>query len=290
LNDPKYVDVKGIKTRYFEAGEGEPLVLVHGGSFGSHSNAEDWEMNFDTLSRSYHTFAYDKIGMGFTDNPHSDEEYVIGANVQHLYDFMEAVGIDSAHVAGHSRGGYAVTRLALEHPDVVRSLIIIDSSTLMTPPNPIYDEWDRQAAQIPDPREAMRHRITSNSFTGEHITDRYLDVCLEIKGMDKTAEANAKMKSGLVDQFKTDLVAKQKETHEWIMDGGIKAPTLVIWAYNDPSATMERCGIPCMQLIMSSVPDSEMCIINQSGHSVFREQPDAFHDAVTNFISARTDS
>ena len=290
MKNAKYVDVKGISTRYFEAGEGEPLVLVHGGALGSHSSADDCEMNVDVLSRSFHTFAYDKIGMGFSDNPLSDEEYVIGANVQHMYDFMQAVGIDSAHIAGHSRGGYAVARLALEHPEVVKTLIIIDSSTLMTPPNPIYYEWARLAAQIPDPKESMRHRITSNSFSGDHITDDYLDVCLEIKGMPKTTEINAKMNAGLLYQFKTDLVAKQKETQEWIVAGGIKAPTLVIWAYNDPSATMERCGIPCMQLIMSSVADSEMCIINQSGHSVFREQPEAFHAAVTNFIQARADS
>ena len=136
MEDPKYLDVKGIRTRYFEAGKGEPLVLVHGGGFGAHNSAEDWELNFDTFARSYHIFAYDKIGMGFSDNPLSDEEYVIGANVQHLHNFMQAVGIDSAHIAGHSRGGYAVTRLALEHPEAVRTLIIIDSSTLMTPPTP----------------------------------------------------------------------------------------------------------------------------------------------------------
>ena len=96
------------------------------------------------------------------------------------------------------------------------------------------------------------------------------------------------MSAGLSDQFKADIVARQKETQEWILAGGLQTPTLVIWGFNDPSATMERCGIPCMQLIMSSVPDSQMCVINQAGHPVFREQPEAFYSAVSNFIEAHS--
>ncbi len=288
MDSPKYVDVKGIKTRYFEAGQGEPMLLVHGGQFSFHGSAEDWDLNFDTFAQSYHTFSVDKIGMGFTDNPLSDEEYVMGASVQHLHDFMKAVGIDKAHLVGHSRGGYSVTRLALEHPEVVRTLIIVDSSTLMTPPNPLYGQWEKEGAQFSDLRENHRHQIRSNSFSAEHITDRFLDGVLDIVDLPAAKERVGKMASGLRGQFSQDLVTRQQETHEWIKAGGIEAPTLVIWAFNDPSATMERCGVPCMELIMSSVSNSQMHIINEAGHYVFREQPEAFVDAVNTFIQANS--
>jgi pimeloyl-ACP methyl ester carboxylesterase len=197
---------------------------------------------------------------------------------------MSAVNVESAHLAGHSRGGYAVTRLALEHPEVVRTLTIIDSSTLMTPPNPIYDEWSKQAANIPDPRAQIRYLVGANSFSDAHLTEHYIDVAHEIRQLEKTKEVESRMADGLRDHFKADVVARQQETQAWIRDGGIKAPTLVIWAFNDPSATMERCGVPCMDLIMSSVSNSQMHILNEAGHYCFREQPEGFETVLTSFI------
>ena len=69
MENPKFVDVEGIKTRYFEAGSGEALVLIHGGHFGSYSSADYWKLNFTPLSRHFHVFALDKMGQGFSDNP-----------------------------------------------------------------------------------------------------------------------------------------------------------------------------------------------------------------------------
>src|SRR5262245_29629646 len=71
MTGEKFVDVDGIRTRYFEKGSGPVIVLFHGGHFGSHDAADcadDWSLNFDDLSRWFHIFAVDKIGQGFTDN------------------------------------------------------------------------------------------------------------------------------------------------------------------------------------------------------------------------------
>ena len=66
----KYVDVDGIKTRYFDKGEGEPLILLHGGNFGSNDAVDcawDWELNIDGLARWFHVYAVEKLGQGRTD-------------------------------------------------------------------------------------------------------------------------------------------------------------------------------------------------------------------------------
>ena len=85
--------------------------------------------------------------------------------------------------------------------------------------------------------------------------------------------------------FKADLVERQQETHAWIREGRLRHPTLVVWAYEDPSATMERCGIPCLNLILPNVVESEMVILNRAGHMVYRERPEAFNHAVVDFIA-----
>ncbi len=287
--EARYVDVKGIRTRYLEAGAGEPLLLVHGGQFGRYpGSASDWDLNIDSFATSFHVFAIDKIGCGFTDNPKSDEEYVIGTAVQHAYDFLTTMKIDSAHMVGHSRGGYTVCRLALEHPEVVRTLVIIDSSTLMITPNPIYDEWGRLATLITDIRDRYRYLVAANSFGSEHITDAFLNVMVEIATLPKSQEAAAKMEAGLKARFKEDLVAEQKETHELIRAGRLKAPTLIMWGFDDPSATFDRVGLPTIRLIFPHVPRSQMHILNQAGHYCYREQPEAFVTAVTSFIKSNS--
>lgn len=262
-----------------------PLILIHGGNYGGYDCAEDWSMNIGALAKHHTVYAIDKIGCGFTDNPLRDEDYIIGASVKQVYDFMGATGIDKAHVAGHSRGGYTATRFALEHPEAVLTLTIVSSSSLITPPNPQYDMWDQEASKISDFRERIRYLVAVNSFSAGHITDALLDVMVKVIGLDKSKAAAAKMEAGLKKQFKEDLVARQKETHEWIRSGRLKCPTLILWGANDPSATMERCGIPCMNLVMPSVPRSEMHILNQAGHYCFREQPDSFNSTLGDFLA-----
>ena len=104
MENPKFVDVKGIKTRYFEAGSGESLVLIPGGQMSSWYSAYHWNLNFDVLREHFHVYAVDKLGQGYTDNPKSDADYTMTATIEHVYDFLVAVGIQRAVLMGHSRG------------------------------------------------------------------------------------------------------------------------------------------------------------------------------------------
>lgn len=116
MKNPKFVDVDGIRTRYFDDGEGEPLVLVHGGNCGDNDNvdlASNWDLNWPWLVKSFHVYALDKLGQGFTDLPRRDEDYHFGCVVHHAYGFIRALGLRQVHLVGHSRGGYVSTRLAL---------------------------------------------------------------------------------------------------------------------------------------------------------------------------------
>lgn len=282
--EEKYVDVKGTRTRYLEAGSGEPLLLVHGHDYGRFTSANTFSLNIDALAKNFHVYAIDKIGAGFTDNPKSDKDYVIGTQVRHTYDFLKTMNINSAHLLGHSRGGYTVCRVALEHPEVCKTLIMVSSNTMMVAYSPIYDEWGRNAAKIEDLREKYRYLAKVNSYKTDHITDELVDQSIKVMSQPKTQEANEKMKAGRKWEFVEDLAIRQKETHDWIKKGKLKAPTLIVWGFNDPSAIFENEGLDLMRLIHSNVPESQMHVINRSGHSVFREHPETFNTIVTNFI------
>ena len=113
LTQAKYVEVDGIRTRYFEAGSGPTVVLFHGGNFGSLDAADcaaDWNLNFDGLAESCRVVAIDKIGQGETDNPRDDDAYTMQSVTDHALGCLDALGLENCHIVGHSRGAQSFDR------------------------------------------------------------------------------------------------------------------------------------------------------------------------------------
>jgi hypothetical protein len=71
----KFANVNGLRTRYYEMGQGEPMVLVHGEGWSGHSSANAWSKNIPGLAKRFHVYAPDKIGSGMTDNPKDLKDY-----------------------------------------------------------------------------------------------------------------------------------------------------------------------------------------------------------------------
>ena len=187
MTGEKYIDVDGIKTRYFEKGSGPLVVLFHGGHFGSHDAAdcaEDWSLNFDALAERFHVFAVDKIGQGFTDNPKRDEDYTMAAVVQHAYGFLRTLGLRNVHPVGHSRGAYLVARLTLEHPELFKTCILVDTNTLA----PGISKNETVMANPPLPRlsrESQRWVLQRYSVGYEHITEEWVDAMMRVAALLK---------------------------------------------------------------------------------------------------------
>jgi 2-hydroxy-6-oxonona-2,4-dienedioate hydrolase len=291
MEEPKFIEVEGVRTRYFEKGRGEPMVLFHGSHFGTTDacdSALDWELNFDALSRWFRVIAVDKLGQGHTDNPKRDADYTMAAVVEHARAFLEAMGIAGAHVVGHSRGGYLVARLTLLHPELVRSCTIVDSGTLA--PGPSVTELIMAGA--PEPRlsrGSQRWVLERYSFSGAHITERWLDAAVEIANLPKYREAVAKMRELKTRQFLPQLAVEKEETLNGILQGRLEAPTLVIWGYNDPTASLKR-GQLLFELIAGSAPTAEMHVINRAGHFCYREQPASFNRVLRAFVERCAES
>ena len=121
----RQVKVGAINTRYWMEGEGSPVILLHGLS----NSIEDWLLNFPALAREHQVVAPDLIGHGRTDKPRS-VGYQMQDFARFVRDFMDALGIQSAHLVGHSLGGAISLTAARNYPDRVRKLVLIDSAGL----------------------------------------------------------------------------------------------------------------------------------------------------------------
>ncbi|GBG40189.1 alpha/beta fold hydrolase [Mycobacterium montefiorense] len=117
--------VDGLTTGYLEAGEGDPVVLLHGGEFGASAEI-CWERNISVLAAHYRVLAPDMLGYG---NSAKVIDFVDGRGmrIRHVARFCEALGVDSAHFAGNSMGAINLLNDATsEAPRLpVRSLMII---------------------------------------------------------------------------------------------------------------------------------------------------------------------
>ena len=126
---------------------------------------------------------------------------------------MDTLGISNAHLIGHSRGGYMVTRMALEYPNLAKSIVIIDSATLMENIS-FYEEVAQRAKSISDPRERTHYSMAQNSYGTDHITDQWISGILDYTSTDKFKEAQAKAQE-LYPAFLNDLLDKQNQTSDW---------------------------------------------------------------------------
>ena len=116
----------------------------------------------------------------------------MAATVKHAAGLLQALGLKNVHVIGHSRGGYVVARMTLDHPELVRSCTIIDSGTLA--PGPSKTEYIM--ANAPKPRlsrESQRWCIEHYSHRPDHITKAWMDAAEDIGKSAKYQETVRKM-------------------------------------------------------------------------------------------------
>jgi 2-hydroxy-6-oxo-6-(2'-carboxyphenyl)-hexa-2,4-dienoate hydrolase len=287
--DAKYIEVNGIRTRYFEKGKGDALLLVHGGQAGATSNAQNWEQNFDYLVRYFHVYALDRLGQGYTDNPKTEEDYekYYTRVVDHVYGFLKAVDIKKVHLIGHSQGGWPVTRLALDHPEMVKSLVIVDSGTT-APSDPLNRgmPFFLYTTFYVDPpegttRESIRRGMELWSYSMNNITREKVQRAFKLSHLPKMIEARKQMKKHRINPAHPTYQTLKNKTLEEIKEGKLKVPTLVIWGHNDPSTTFEV-GIELFKNISSGTLDSQLHIFNNCGHSPYMEYPDRFNRLIRN--------
>jgi len=92
--EAKFIDVHGIRTRYYDSGQGEPMVLCHGHGWDGSASANAWTLNIAGLSKHFRVLAADKLGSGMTDNPKTDDGFTIENQVAHMWGLVEALGLD----------------------------------------------------------------------------------------------------------------------------------------------------------------------------------------------------
>lgn len=285
----KVVDVKGIRTRYFERGDGPPLVLVHGGQAGGYNNhARKWESVFVALSATFRTISLDRLGQGGTDHlpPEQYPDYY-ALDPVHLRNFIETLGLDDVTLVGHSQGGWPVMRVALDRPDLVSCLVNVGSVLV-----PDDGKLMREAVAFTMYVDGPVHPATGPTFysarrglylrmtSGNNITPANVERVLEQYQMKKIQSTRQIRQKIRLNPAHPSFIALRQQAYADIAAGGLKAPSLSIWGDHDLESPTGL-GLLFHQMLLDAGVADRLVLVPGSGHSPHVEFPDDFVRTVT---------
>lgn len=286
----RFIDIEGVRTCYYDVGTGpSTVVLIYGGNFGSADSASSafvWSRTIPALAARHRVIAFDKIGQGFTDAPLRDEDFTMGAVVRHAMALISKLNLPPFHVVGHSRGGFAATRLTLEMQDRIRSLTICSSGTLSTG----VGANEVVLAMPPFPtgsREGARWIYENYCARPEHVEEEWVDAVEDVLRHPGYQAGVQRYGAGMlgIGLFLPELSRAKRETLEWIAAGRLQRPVQMIWGAQDRTVPVER-GLELFDMISAHERRTTFSVINNAGHFTFREQPERFNALLGSFLDS----
>lgn len=281
------LDVEGIATTIYVAGEGPALVLLHNGHMGNKSEVSSsrmWSSCFEAFARNFTTIAIDRLGQGWTANPASADAFSLTASTDHVRAVLTQLGHEKYHLVGHDEGAFIAAQLAFEAPGMVLSLTLVSANSL-TPGTDRRGIVHSSPPQPPLSRESLRWIYETSSHSHLCVDSSWLDEAVALAASDKHKSAIETMSSPEV-YLGTHIArwtAKRSQLHRRIHDEGLPCPTLIVWGLNDPVAPLEN-GKYLMELLAPQQRDTEFRIFNSAGHYPHWEHPATFARVVTSFV------
>ena len=183
----KSILANGIQTNYHEHGQGEPVLLIHGSGPGVTGWA-NWRLTIPALAENFQVIAPDIVGFGYTERP-ADVLYNMETWLNHILGFMDALGIEKAHVVGNSFGGGLALAMAIRAPQRVERLVLMGSAGL---PFTLTEGLDRVWGYTPS-IDNMRGLLDLFAFDRSRVTEDLARMRFEASVRPGIQEAFAQM-------------------------------------------------------------------------------------------------
>jgi uncharacterized protein (TIGR00369 family) len=257
---------------YLRKGQGPAVLLLH----GIPSSSYLWRDVIDPLAATFDVLAPDLLGYGDSDK-RLDADLSIAAQARYMVAFMESIGVHQAAVVGHDIGGGIAQLMAVDEPQRVARLILIDSVLDNNWPVPDIARlkepvWD-QIMVNRDLRDGLRKGLEAGIVTEGRVTDELVDEWTrpfqDLGGRRAYLRAARALNN-------RDLTSRSRHIEE------ITTPTLILWGANDKfldPSWAER--------LKSKLPDATVEIIDPGGHFLPIDRPEAVADAITRFLTTR---
>lgn len=254
------VRVRDLDFYYQTTGRGEPILFIH----GLGSSTLDWSPQVEFFAPHYQVVTFDLRGHGRSAKPTGP--YTMSLFAADTAELIRTLGIGPTHVVGLSLGGMVAFQLAVDTPELVRSLVIVNS-----------------VPEIDIRSRAVRRALVQRSLIVRLLGMRALGWVLGRRLFPK--DSQHQLRRAFVERWARNqrgaYLAALKALAGWSVTGRLSAidcPTLVIGADQDYTPVAVK------QSYVTALGSAELVVIEDSRHMTPLDQPDAFNRAVLRFL------
>jgi pimeloyl-ACP methyl ester carboxylesterase len=259
-----------LRVAYTDAGEGEPVLLLHGIPTWSFLYCEV----IPILASGYRVLAPDFLGHGYSDRRDRFDRSLRAqtAMILRLLDYLE---IDRATIVGHDTGGGVALIMGIEHPDRVSRLVLCNVVAYDSWPiddmislgNPVWR--DKPAAEI---AAFVASGLPEGLHNPDRMTEEFKRGIVAPYSDEEGKISLIRNASALNTNHTTALIDRHKD---------IAAPTLVLWGVHDPWQT-----IADGERLAGEIPDARLKRLETASHWLQQDVPEIFAREVATFIES----
>ena len=264
------VEANGMRMNVaVEGPERAPVVTL---SHSLAANLEMWRPQIAELTRRYRVVRYDIRGHGGTERPSGP--FTLRDLAEDVRALLHNLDIPRTHFVGLSLGGMIGQQIAVDHPELLESLVLADTLSAYGPD--AVEMWEGRiaAASGPDGMEPLVEPTVMRWFTADFREARP-DQINWVRGMIRATQpegfigcSHAVMRLNLTDRLRS-----------------VKVPTLILVGRQDPTTPVSG-----SEIIRDAIGGSQMTVIENAAHISNIEQPEAFSAAVQRFLDEQTSS
>lgn len=265
----KSVKTGGFETNYLEWGDGDhPLVLLHGSGPGVTAFA-NWRLVAPKLSETRRVLAPDLVGFGYTERPEG-VRYHMDVWTQQVVDFLDAMGLEKVDLVGNSFGGGLAIRLAIQHPDRIRKIVLMGSMGISFPITEGLDKvWGYEASEENMAEVIQLFADDKSILTPELAKSRY----------------EASIQPGFQESFSVMFPEPRQAAVEWMASDeedikGIPHEALIIHGREDEVIPLDNAF-----RLVDLIDNAELHVYGHCGHWTQIERASDFATEVSYFLS-----
>ncbi len=262
------VSINNVRLFYEQMGEGNTVVFLHGYT----GSIKDWSKQIPVASTLYETLAIDHRGHGKSEAPENEEAYSIKTFSEDIHELLLALKIDKCCLVGHSMGGFMALQFVLDHPDMVKALVLIDTSSGEWEVAPGYAELRKKLDELARTK-GLEAAFEYDAAHNPMRIERYK------KHPEQREVAKKRIMGTSVDGY--IYVARSfgkwkpvtKRLHE------INVPTLIFLGEED------KPFFRASQILNNSIRNSEYVMVPLAGHSPHEDAPEYINERLMKFLS-----
>ncbi|OPG09660.1 alpha/beta fold hydrolase [Microbispora sp. GKU 823] len=265
--------------RYHEAGQGPPLLLLHGSGPGV-TGWRNYRGNLATFAEHFRCLVLEFPGFGVSDP--TDQHPMAAANGA-VIRFLDGLGLQQVDVIGNSMGGIVGTQVALAHPDRIRRLVTIGGMgrNIFSPSPGEGIKLLMEFTEEPT-RERLIQWLHSMVYDPALVTEELIEERWALATEPETLAAARRMYGKAAFAAGQKAAAKSDAPPYWAMLHKLKARTLITWGRDDRVSPVDMALLP-----MRTIPEVEVHVFPNCGHWVMIEQKAAWESVVLAFLTRK---